>query len=306
MRKIAFVIPVHNRLKYTMECLNILNEEKSTSFFTNNNISIIVTDDGSTDGTSEWIKANYPEVIVLKGTGDLWYSGSLNLGIKHALQILKCDFVMVWENDIYPVDNYFSNLQDILENWDSQSLICSKLYYKIRPDIIFGMGGTFNSRTGFRNLIGRMEPDSPKYERVMEVDWFLGQGVLIHRDIIEKVGYFDEKNFPQYHADIDYSLRAKNAGYHNIVYPNLKLLNDTETTGISHLKNKTVKQFFESLVSIRSNTNIVKDFIFNKIHATSFIAYFFIVKKYLVYTGSFIKWKVLGCFGIKRKNEDLK
>ena len=192
-----------------------------------------------------------------------------------------------------------------MEKWDGKSLICSKLYYKIQPDKIFGMGGTFNPRTGFRTLIGRMETDSPMYEKIMEVDWFLGQGVLIHRNIIEKVGYFDDNNFPQYHADIDYSLRAKKAGYHNIVYPDLKLLNDTETTGISHLKNKTLKQFVDSLFSIRSNTNIVKDFIFNKIHTTSILAYWFIIKKYSLYTASYFKWKVLGWFGIKRNNEDL-
>jgi GT2 family glycosyltransferase len=305
MSKIEFIIPVHNRLKYTKECLIILEQESSTSFFKKNEIFIIVTDDGSTDGTSDWIKNNYPKVVVLPGTGDLWYSGSLNLGIKYALEKLSCDFIMVWENDIYPIDNYFENLQTIIEQWDGKSLICSKLYYKIQPDIIFGMGGNFNARTGSRNLIGRGETDGPQYDKIMDVDWFLGQGVLIHREIIEKVGLFDEKNFPQYHADIDYSLRAKKAQYHNIVYPNLKLLNDTETTGISHIKNKTVKQFIESLYSIKSNSNIKKDIIFNKIHTTSIMADYFIIKKYLIYTISFIKWKVLGWFGIKRKNEDL-
>ncbi|MBN1183883.1 MAG: glycosyltransferase family 2 protein [Bacteroidales bacterium] len=305
MTKIAFVIPVFNRLKYTMECLEILNAQKLTQFFLKNEIIIIVSDDGSTDGTDQWIHLNYPDVIVLKGNGNLWYSGSLNLGIRYALDKLAADFIMVWENDIYPVNNYFDNLQPILEAWDHETIICSKLYYKVKPEVIFGIGGTFNPRTGFRSLIGRLETDGPQYNKIMEVDWFLGQGVLIHRDIIKKTGYFDEINFPQYHADIDYGLRAKRAGYHNIVYPNLQLLNDTETTGISHIKNKTIKQFIESLFSIKSNTNIVKDFKFNKIHTTSILAYYFIIKKYGIYTASFIKWKALGWFGIKRKQEDL-
>jgi GT2 family glycosyltransferase len=139
----------------------------------------------------------------------------------------------------------------------------------------------------------------------MEVDWFLGQGVLIHRNILEKAGLFDEVNFPQYHADIDYGVRAKKAGFHNLVYPNLKLLNDTEMTGLTHIKDKTFRQFFESLTSIRSNNNIVKDFKFNRIHTTSVLAYYYLIRKYFIYTASFLKWKILGWLGIRRKNEEL-
>lgn len=305
MSKIAFVIPVFNRLKYTQECLTILNQQKSTHFFKENEISIIVSDDGSQDGTEAWIHENFPEVIILKGTGNLWYSGSMNLGIRYALENLKSDFIMVWENDIYPINNYFNNLQEILENWDTKTVICSKLYYKSHPEIIFGMGGTFDVKTGKKTLIGRTKSDGPEYHNMMEVDWFLGQGVLIHKDILAQVGLFDEVNFPQYHADVDYSLRAKKAGFKNIVYPNLQLLNDTSMTGISHVKDKTLKQFFTSLVSIRSNTNIFKDIKFYQIHTTNYRAYLALMERYFIYIGSYFKWKFLGYLGIRKKNEEL-
>lgn len=303
--KIAFVIPVHNRLEYNKECLQILEQQKETKFFKNNDIEIIVVDDGSTDGTGDWIRQNRKDVTVLQGDGNLWYSGSMNLGMKYAFKHFDSDFIMVWENDIYPVDGYYDNLQDILEGWDENTLICSKLYYRVQPDTIFGMGGTFDPKTGRKTLIGRTETDGPEYETDRDVDWFLGQGVLIHKDIIAKVGYLDEKNFPQYHADVDYSLRARYAGYKNIVYHNLKLLNDTSMTGISHKKDKSLKDFLESLTSIRSNQNIRKDLKFFKIHTTSIFAYKSLVRTYYTYTGSFVKWKVLGWFGKSRANEDL-
>ena len=65
--KIAFVIPVFNRLEHNKECLKILEEQKDTKFFTRNEIIIIFVDDGSTDGTEAWIRENYPEVVVLRG-----------------------------------------------------------------------------------------------------------------------------------------------------------------------------------------------------------------------------------------------
>ena len=147
--------------------------------------------------------------------------------------------------------------------------------------------------------------DSEAYNSVMEVDWSLGQGVLIHKSIFAKVGYFNEKRFPQYSGDADFSLRVKKAGIRNLVYPNLKLLNDTETTGISHEKNKSLKDFIVSLYSIRSNTSIIKDIRFYRTHATSLLAYRAVIRKYLIYTGSYVKWKVLGWFGVQRKNEEI-
>lgn len=305
MKKIAFVIPVFNRLKYTQECLEILEQEKSTSFFKKNDIKIVIANDGSTDGTEEWVNKNYPEVIVLQGTGDLWYAGSMNLGMRYAFNELESDFIMVWENDTYPIDNYFENLQQILEKWDGKTLICSKLFFKVQPNIIFGMGGTFNTHTGARSLIGRTQPDGPEFANDLEVDWFLGQGVLVHKSIVDVIGYFDDKNFPQYHADVDYSLRAKEGGFKNIVYPGLKLLNDTEATGISHIKNKSFKQFFESLTSIRSNLNFKKDIIFIRKHSNSARSYYELIKRYGIYTGSFLKWKTLSIFGIQKKNDEL-
>jgi len=91
----------------------------------------------------------------------------------------------------------------------------------------------------------------------------------------------------------------------NLVYPNLKLLNDTETIGIGHLKNMSFKQFFESLTSIRSNNNIIKDIKFIHIYTTIYRDYIPLINKYIEYTGSFLKWKFLDWIGIRRKNEDL-
>ena len=301
MYTIAFIIPVHNRSDYTEKCLFYLKSQKDTRFFKNNKNFIIVVDDGSSDGTSKMIHEHFPDVIVLNGDGNLWYSGSLNLGIRYALQELKCDFINVWENDIRPVDHYFNNLQDILDKWDGRSLISSKLVYMNNPNIVFSMGGIFNPKTGYKKLIGRNQPDGPEYQVPVEADWFSGQQLLLHKSIIEEIGYFDDKNFPQYHSDIDYALRARKAGYKNMIYPELTLLNDPEATGMHQMKNKSFKQFYESLVSLRSNANIVKDLKFFRKHTTGYMAYYTFLKRYLVYTGSFMKWKILGIFGRQKK-----
>ena len=144
MRNIPFVIPVHNRLDYTKKCLQIFRELQKNSFFQNNNIQIVIIDDGSTDGTGGWIRENYPEVIVLNGDGNLWYTGGVNVGFKYALEKMNPDFIMIWETDIFPVEDYFDHLQAIIDDWKGDSTICSKLYYKSKPDTILAVGGFFN------------------------------------------------------------------------------------------------------------------------------------------------------------------
>jgi GT2 family glycosyltransferase len=167
------------------------------------------------------------------------------------------------------------------------------------------MGGNFNPKTGTKNLIGRTERDGPAYQKDLEVDWFLGIGVMLHKSIVEQVGYLDEVNFPHYHADIDYALRARYKGFKNVVFHKLRLLNDMETTGISHKKDKSLKDFLASFTSIKSNLNIRRNLKFYRIHTTSIFAYLYLLRIFGVYTASYVKWEVLGWFGKSKAPDKL-
>ena len=125
--KIALVFPIHNNLEYTKKgladiyhCFMANPEDKLP-------INIVITDDGSTDGSYEWIHANYPNVILLKGNGNLWWSGGMNMAVKYVLDNLNMEYILLWNNDISPDKNYFKNLFKILGNMDSRTIICSKI-----------------------------------------------------------------------------------------------------------------------------------------------------------------------------------
>src|ERR1044071_9943972 len=96
---IYIIIPVHNRLEATRRCLESLRNQMFTRF------QILLVDDGSTDGTSEFVKENYPDVMLLTGDGNLWWTGAINLGIRYALLRGSAnDAVLVINNDVevYP------------------------------------------------------------------------------------------------------------------------------------------------------------------------------------------------------------
>jgi GT2 family glycosyltransferase len=86
---IYIVIPVFNRINFTRECLISLRGQTYTDYKT------LVVDDGSTDDTEEIIKREFPEVKVLKGDGNLWWTGATNMGIEYALKIgHENDFIL--------------------------------------------------------------------------------------------------------------------------------------------------------------------------------------------------------------------
>jgi GT2 family glycosyltransferase len=159
------------------------------------------------------------------------------------------------------------------------------------------MGGTFDVNTGFKSLIGTAEADNTKYESIIDCDWLPGMGTITHKSVYEKIGWLDEKNFPQYHGDSDFTLRAKKNGFRIIVDPSLKIYNDTRHSGIRH--NNNFSKLVQSLFSIKSNYNIKKDFLFYKKHCISMKAYRILFTKYFRYIGGFLKWKTLRLFGYK-------
>lgn len=298
MLKVSIVIPIFNGLSYTKNCLqSIFNHIHNID---NNELeySVVITDDGSTDGSANWIKENYPQVTVKNGDGNLWWSGGINLAVNYALEVLNADYILWWNNDIIADINYFNVLAELLMENDKSIIIGSKIYLAQDQKIVWSLGGYFNPVNGLKDMIGRGQPDSDKFSIISDSDWLPGMGTVTHKSVYEKIGFLDEANFPQYHGDSDFTYRAKLAGFKIYTYPQLKIFNNTENSGLKH--NESGKLLYQSLFSTKSNFNIKKDFLFYKKHAHSVFAYKVLLNKYFKYIGGFLKWKLLGLFGKKR------
>jgi len=72
VKNIYIIIPVHNRKSLTLACLKNLKTNGDLQKY-----QVIVVDDGSSDRTAEEVAENYPEVTILKGDGNLWWTGAI-------------------------------------------------------------------------------------------------------------------------------------------------------------------------------------------------------------------------------------
>ncbi len=294
---LAVIIPVFNGLDYTRKCLEVLSNQ-CTEVKENGKIEIVLVDDGSTDGTDKWVKENYPEVHIVKGDGNLWWSGAVNKGTQYALERCSATHILWWNNDVVPAWNYLRDLVQLIAESDTNTVIGSKIYYLNKPDMVWSMGGYFNPKTGAKDMLARNEADQG-WDEPTEVDWFPGMGTVFPKILFETIGYCDAKNFPQYHGDSDFTWRAKLAGFRLLTYPQLKIYNDTSHTGRKH--NDSFKGLIDSLGDVKSLYNISKDLIFYRKYAQSPMAWLELVKKYGKYILGFVKWKLLALFGKKRK-----
>jgi GT2 family glycosyltransferase len=297
-KKVALVFPIYNKLDYTKKGLAYIYncfDAKGTDIIP---VDIVITDDGSSDGSYEWINANYPNIFLVKGNGNLWWSGGINKAIEFTLKNLKHEYVLLWNNDIRPDKAYFSNLFDLLKNNNPDTILCSKIYIENQNEIVLSMGGIFNPVTGDYKLNGYGQKDNSSLNEPVVVDWFGGMGTSIHRTAFKVVGFFDEKKFPQYHGDSDFALRARKAGFRILACPQLKIWNDRTNTGYSNDASFTI--FMKSLFSMKSNFNILKDIQFYHRHATHSFAYRYLLGKYFRHIGGYIKWKFLSVFGKRR------
>ena len=79
--RVEIVAPVHNRKAITLLCLRSLSRINSEGI----DIHIVIVDDGSTDGTGEAIRREFPEVETVDGNGELWFTEGTNRGVLAAL-----------------------------------------------------------------------------------------------------------------------------------------------------------------------------------------------------------------------------
>ena len=246
---------------------------------------VIVIDDGSNDGSSEWISNNYSDIILLKGDGNLWWSGAINFGTEFAINKLKSDYVLLWNNDIFPSLNYFIILEEIvLDKKFFNSIIGSKILIKGEENSIWSVGGFFNQYTGSFGMYDTIN----SLNNEIYCDWQPGMGTLIPVSIIVNNNlWWDSKRFPQYHGDSDFTIRCKKAGLIILTYQKLVIYNDLSSTGLTSRKN--IKELFLNLKSLKSNYNIYRDFLFYSKNGKIPLAYFGMLKKYYYYFGGYLK-----------------
>lgn len=216
-QNIAVIIPVHNRKEITLRCLRRLSGIK----LRDHQLDVIVVDDGSVDGTAEAVRQQHPDVMLVKGDGNLWWTGAVNRGVEYAL-VHGYDYLLLLNDDVEWGRNCFQELLDVADR-HPQALVSS---IKLMLDERSGSDGDNQNQViltgclreqGILREICDSASGKPyrvvKDAKVLSCDALTGAALLIPRKVFDVIGLFDAKSFPHNWGDIEFTHRAKRAGW---------------------------------------------------------------------------------------------
>ena len=164
---------------------------------------ILIVDDGSFDGTYEKVTKNYPSVQIIQGTGQLFWTGSMALGMSHALK-QEADYIFWLNHDCRPASGAADELKKAIELTKAG---CAGAYCHIAGYPEYGVNPGLLCNRGVGNVAK---------DQILEVDAVNGNFVAFRVEVVRDVGLPDFELFPHY-GDSPYTYKINKRGFKVLV-----------------------------------------------------------------------------------------
>jgi GT2 family glycosyltransferase len=241
----AVVIPTFNRCATLVRGLATLFQALPKTHV------VIVVDAGSSDGTRDAVSRAFPQVVLIEGKPSMWWAAATNCGIQAARE-LGCSYVITYNDDNVATPKLFELLTKAALN-NPMSIIGAVCCYADRTDTVFFAGRLRAKGTDRFYYLDHDTPLSSLPRGLRRVDMLHGMCTLFPISVFDKLGLFNEQEFPQVFADDDLLMRAKKAGLVLQVALEAVVLNDRTKTGFNPYDRRMgPKGIFQLLVSRKS------------------------------------------------------
>lgn len=196
------------------------------------NYSIILVDNGSTDGSGERLFMEFPQIVYLKNEYNQGFTGGNNRGMTYALQA-GFDYLFVLNNDTYFQADFLSTLVDYIERHPTVGAVQPLIYESSQEGAVWHAGGSFSRVSGSTSSIKQVLSTEVAYES----EWLTGCAILIRSPIAVEVGLLRGAYFA-YFEDVDWSFRIRQAGYLLHIVPKAVLRHEVSASTKSKTKQK--------------------------------------------------------------------
>lgn len=208
----SVVIPNYNGIEYLTDCLMAMREQ------TRKPDRVIVIDNGSADGSPDFVRDHFPEAELICLDTNTGFCGAVNRGIRASKGM---DYCILLNNDTRADRRFVECLVRAMEKYPKVFSAQAKMLSMRDPGVMDDAGDLYCS-LGWAFARGKGKPE--RHFRKTEEIFSACAGAAIYRmSMIGEVGLFDENHFA-YLEDCDIGWRARIKGYHNIFVPSAKVL----------------------------------------------------------------------------------
>lgn len=181
---------------------------------------VVIADNGSTDGSTEWITHHYPSIKIIKFNTNYGFTGGYN----KALSEIKADFYILLNSDVEVTPGWLDRMHEGFVNHPKAGIAMPKILSAFEKDSFeyAGASGGFIDILGYPFCRGRIlshiEKDRAQYNRDSTIFWASGAAMMIRASLYHELGGLDD-NFFAHMEEIDLCWRAQLAGYEVWAFP---------------------------------------------------------------------------------------
>jgi GT2 family glycosyltransferase len=203
---VSVIVVTWNGRHHLLECLDSLAAQSWRDF------EVVLVDNGSTDGSADFVTARYPWVKVVALPENTGFARGNNVGLENAVG----EYVVTLNNDTWVDPGWLAALVAAANAHPEAGMVSSRICSYADPEVIDSMGvkmtGDGMSRGAYRNRRFRQLGLSGTIEILLPS----ACAALYRRSMIEEIGFFDE-DFFAYCEDTDLGLRGRHSGWTAVV-----------------------------------------------------------------------------------------
>ncbi len=200
---VGIVIVTYNSARTIESCLD------SVSAILYPNLEVVVVDNASTDNTKKIISKKNKKITFLENKKNVGFAAGNNLGIEIFMK-KGIEFILLLNPDTEVKPHIIENLLEPFQKKDVGIVGCAITYHN--SDTIWFAGGSFNKYFCYTKHTKMNRPVSLLNQKIKETVFITGCCMMVRRSVFEKIGFLDS-SFGFYFEDVDFCLRAYEAGY---------------------------------------------------------------------------------------------